>query len=123
MSANIIFRLHIGPMVEIQIEGANCHEISEALEGYERLNKQVEGMCSGLAENAYPDTGEESADHGGAQNQTPGADHHETSPDHDTHHNHPVPHEHHEHFQHDSGPAWRKASRAKAPDKSKGARS
>jgi hypothetical protein len=84
MSANIVFRLHIGPMVEIQIEGANCHEISEALEGYEHLNRQVEGLCSGLAENAYPESDEEPAEHHG--------DHHDTVSDHDEHHHAPNRH-------------------------------
>jgi hypothetical protein len=57
MPANITFKMQIGPMVVIQIEGHSCHEISEALEGYERLNHQVEHLCSRLAEAAYPETG------------------------------------------------------------------
>ena len=56
MPANITLKMQIGPMVIIQIEGHSCHEISEALEGYERLNHQVEHMCSRLAEAAYPET-------------------------------------------------------------------
>jgi hypothetical protein len=55
MAATIAFKMQIGPMVAIQIEGHSCKEISEALEGYERLNKQVEGMCSGLADKVYPE--------------------------------------------------------------------
>ena len=50
MAANITLRMQIGPMVVIQIDGHSCQEISEALEGYERLNHQVEHMCSRLAE-------------------------------------------------------------------------
>jgi len=56
MPANIILKMQIGPMVSLQIEGHTCREISEALEGYERLNHQVEHMCSTLAEAAYPET-------------------------------------------------------------------
>jgi hypothetical protein len=55
MPAHIVLKVQIGPMVVIQIEGNNCREISEALEGYERLNKQIDGMCSSLAENVYPE--------------------------------------------------------------------
>ena len=56
MPANIILKMQIGPMVSLQVEGHTCREISEALEGYERLNHQVEHLCSTLAEAAYPDT-------------------------------------------------------------------
>lgn len=55
MPANIILKMQIGPMVAVQIEGQNCKEISAALEGYERLNQQVEDMCSTLAEAVYPE--------------------------------------------------------------------
>ena len=48
-------RMQLGPLVSIQIEGGNCQEISEALIGYEHLNKQIEGLCSGLADKVYPD--------------------------------------------------------------------
>jgi hypothetical protein len=57
MAANITLRMQIGPMVVIQIDGHSCQEISEALEGYERLNHQVEHLCSRLAEAAYPEAG------------------------------------------------------------------
>lgn len=56
MPANITLKMQIGPMVVIQIEGHSCREISEALEGYERLNHQVENLCSRLADAAYPET-------------------------------------------------------------------
>jgi hypothetical protein len=42
-------------MVSIQIEGQNCREISDALDGYEKLNRQIEDMCSTLAEAVYPE--------------------------------------------------------------------
>jgi hypothetical protein len=54
---SIVMRVQLGPLVSVQVEGHNCREISEALEGYEHLNKKVEGLCSGLAEKVYPDEG------------------------------------------------------------------
>ena len=56
MPANITLKMQIGPMVIIQIDGHSCHEISEALEGYEKLNHQIEHLCSRLAEAAYPES-------------------------------------------------------------------
>lgn len=67
MAASIVFKMQIGPMVLIQIEGHTCQEISEALEGYERLNKQIEGMCGGLADKVYPEHSGDHAPVGGAQ--------------------------------------------------------
>jgi hypothetical protein len=55
MTAQISMKVQIGPMVSLQIDGHSCKEISEALEGWERLNHQLEGLCGGLAENAYPE--------------------------------------------------------------------
>ena len=55
MPAHITLKMQIGPMVLIQIDGQSCREISEALEGYERLNHQVEHLCSRLADSVYPD--------------------------------------------------------------------
>jgi hypothetical protein len=55
MPANITLKMQIGPMVSIQIEGQNCREISDALDGYQKLNRQVEDMCSTLAEAVYPE--------------------------------------------------------------------
>ena len=52
---SIVMRMQLGPLVSIQIEGNNCREIAEALSGYEQLNKQIEGLCSGLADKIYPD--------------------------------------------------------------------
>jgi hypothetical protein len=49
-------------MVSIQIEGNTCTEIAEALSGYERLNSQIEGLCSGLADKVYPDQEEANTD-------------------------------------------------------------
>jgi hypothetical protein len=63
MPANIILKVQIGPMVLLQIEGHNCREIAAALEGYERLNHQVEGLCGGLAEKIYPEEEEDKDEH------------------------------------------------------------
>jgi hypothetical protein len=57
---SITVRVQLGPLVSVQVEGHNCKEVSEALVGYEHLTKQVEGLCSGLAEKVYP---EEERDH------------------------------------------------------------
>jgi hypothetical protein len=50
--------LQLGPMVKIDIEGANCPEIAEALQGFEKLNKTVDDMFSDLAKRVFPE-GEE----------------------------------------------------------------
>jgi hypothetical protein len=52
---SITVRVQLGPLVSVQVEGHNCKEVSEALVGYEHLTKQVEGLCSGLAEKVYPE--------------------------------------------------------------------
>jgi hypothetical protein len=60
----IVITLHLGPMVKIDIEGASCPEIAEALAGFERLNETVDSMFSDLARRVFPDgvpTGEEDA--------------------------------------------------------------
>jgi hypothetical protein len=47
--------LQLGPMVKIDIEGANCAEISNALVGFEQLNKTVDDMFSDLAKRVFPE--------------------------------------------------------------------
>lgn len=47
-------KVTLGPFVTLEIEGSSCREISEALEGHEKLNIQLDGMCSNLAERVYP---------------------------------------------------------------------
>lgn len=47
--------LQLGPMVKIDIEGENCSEISEALHGFENLNKTVDAMFSDLAKRVFPE--------------------------------------------------------------------
>jgi hypothetical protein len=56
--------LQLGPMVKIDIEGASCSEITEALHGFERLNKTVDAMFGDLAKRVFPEA--ESASTGGA---------------------------------------------------------
>ncbi|KAA1003839.1 hypothetical protein OKW43_008073 [Paraburkholderia sp. WC7.3g] len=51
----ITMSIRLGPMVHFQIEGQNCTEISQALDGFEHLNKTVDDMFSDLAERVYPD--------------------------------------------------------------------
>ena len=55
MAANLILKIRLGPLVYLEVEGDNAKEISEALEGYETLNKRVDGLCSDLADRVYPD--------------------------------------------------------------------
>ena len=55
MAANIVLRIRLGPLVTFEVEGDNCKEITEALEGYEKLNKRLDAMCSDLAERVYPE--------------------------------------------------------------------
>ena len=52
---NIILTINIGPLVQFEIEGDTCTEITEALEGFGALNKVVDAMCSDLAERVYPE--------------------------------------------------------------------
>jgi hypothetical protein len=64
--------MRIGPMVHIEIEGPNCTEIANALEGFDQLNKTVDLMFSDLAERVYPDDEikpeDEPAGYGGKEN-------------------------------------------------------
>ena len=53
--ARINLSLQLGPMVRIDIEGENCSEITEALRGFEHLNKSVDAMFSDLAKRVFPD--------------------------------------------------------------------
>ncbi len=52
----IYMSIQLGPMVKIEIEGDNCPEITEALHGFEHLNKTVDAMFSDLAERVFPAT-------------------------------------------------------------------
>ncbi|MET0164591.1 MAG: hypothetical protein ABW318_06250 [Vicinamibacterales bacterium] len=42
-------------MVKIDIEGETCSEITEALRGFEELNKTVDAMFSDLARRVFPE--------------------------------------------------------------------
>jgi hypothetical protein len=51
--------IRLGPMVHFEIQGENCREIADALEGFERVNQMVDSMFSDLAQRVYPaDEGE-----------------------------------------------------------------
>lgn len=52
----IYMSLQLGPMVKINIEGSNCPEIAEALQGFEKLNCTVDAMFSDLAKRVFPET-------------------------------------------------------------------
>jgi hypothetical protein len=55
MAALITLKIRLGPLLTIVAEGSDCQELQRALEGWEKLNVQVEGLCSDLAERMYPD--------------------------------------------------------------------
>ena len=55
MSANILLKVRIGPLVYIEIEGDNCKEVTDALKGFEELNRRIDAMCSDLADRVYPE--------------------------------------------------------------------
>jgi len=54
MAASILLRIRLGPLVSFEIEGDNCEEITQALEGFDKLNQRLDDMCSDLAERVYP---------------------------------------------------------------------
>jgi hypothetical protein len=54
MSASIVLNIRLGPMVTYRIQGDNCKEILEALEGFGKLNQRIDEMCSDLGERMYP---------------------------------------------------------------------
>lgn len=55
MSASITLNIRLGPMVTFRIDGANCTEILQALEGFAELNRRIDEMCSDLGERMYPE--------------------------------------------------------------------
>ena len=57
--------IRLGPMVRFQVEGQSCGEISDALQGFEKLNLTVDEMFSDLAGRVYPDVEGESRSSGG----------------------------------------------------------
>jgi hypothetical protein len=56
MAASIVLTIRLGPMVSFRIEGDNCGEILEALEGFGPLNQRIDEMCSDLGERMYPES-------------------------------------------------------------------
>lgn len=55
MSASMTLKVRLGPLVTLEIAGDNCEEICAALSGFEPLNRQIDAMCSDLAERMYPE--------------------------------------------------------------------
>lgn len=51
----ISLSIRLGPMVHFDVQGENCAQVAQALEGFERLNEIVDAMCSDLANRVYPD--------------------------------------------------------------------
>jgi predicted RNase H-like nuclease (RuvC/YqgF family) len=47
--------IRLGPMVHFEVQGENCTQVAEALQGFEQLNVLVEAMFSDLASRVYPD--------------------------------------------------------------------
>ena len=64
MSASIILNIRLGPMVTYKIQGDNCEEILEALEGFDKLNQRIDDMCSDLGERMYPEAFEPEVEEG-----------------------------------------------------------
>ena len=48
-------KIRLGPMVTLEISGNNCEEIRNTFKGFEKLNKELDAMCSDLAERMYPE--------------------------------------------------------------------
>jgi hypothetical protein len=55
MSASMNLKIRLGPLVTLEVSGENCEEIHSALEGFEKLNKQLDAMCGDLANRIYPE--------------------------------------------------------------------
>ena len=55
MAVHMTLKVWLGPLVSLDITGANCAEITEALRGHEELNRVLDAMCSDLAERIYPE--------------------------------------------------------------------
>ncbi len=51
----MVLKVKLGPFVAFEIEGENCKEITQALEGFEKLNQCIDAMCSDLATRIYPE--------------------------------------------------------------------
>ena len=53
--SRINLSIRLGPMVHFEVQGENCTQVAEALQGFERLNALVDAMFSDLASRVYPD--------------------------------------------------------------------
>ena len=47
--------IRLGPMVHFEVQGENCTQVAEALQGFEKLNLVVEAMFSDLDGRVYRD--------------------------------------------------------------------
>ncbi|TAN74304.1 MAG: hypothetical protein EPN14_09345 [Gallionella sp.] len=55
MSARMNLRIRLGPLVMLEISGESCEEIRHALKGFDLLNREIDAMCSDLADRMYPE--------------------------------------------------------------------
>lgn len=62
--ATMSLRIRLGPLVYFEVDGDNCAELVNALEGFEELNAKVDAMCSDLAARVYPSGREDDNGHG-----------------------------------------------------------
>ena len=53
--SRINLSIRLGPMVHFEVQGENCTQVAEVLQGFERLNALVDAMLTDLASRVYPD--------------------------------------------------------------------
>ncbi len=51
----MVLSIRLGPMVHFEVQGENCTQVAEALQGFEQLNAIVDAMFSDLAARVYPE--------------------------------------------------------------------
>jgi len=52
--SRINLSIRLGPMVHFEVQGENCAQVADALQGFERLNEIVDTMFTDLANRVYP---------------------------------------------------------------------
>ena len=55
MAVSITLSIRLGPLVTLKVTGQSCHELAQALEGHEDLNRSINVMCGDLADRIYPE--------------------------------------------------------------------
>ena len=55
MASFVTLKVRLGPLVSLELTGDSVREISAALDGFEHLNRQLEALCSDLADRVYPE--------------------------------------------------------------------